>query len=69
MRLKKGMRDVVAVARAYDLELEGLTARGHLRFRHKPTGRMIVTVASLTNRKVLRNTERDFRHFVGALNG
>lgn len=64
MRTTKALREIAVIAQSYDLEFDGYTAKGHFRWRHKRTGRKLVTVSCLTNYKVLRNTERDFRHFV-----
>ena len=50
----KSRREISDLAAEFNLEPLGLTAKGHMRFRHKPTGRTIVTVAGVQGRNPRR---------------
>ena len=68
----KSRREIADLAAEFNLEPLGLTAKGHMRFRHKPTGKMIVTVSG-TQGRVLENQRRDIKHcirrFIGEQHG
>ena len=56
----KMLRALKPIATSYDFEFDGLTARGHFRWLHRPTGRLVVSVRS-GSYHAIKNTERDFR--------
>jgi hypothetical protein len=59
----KSQREIGDLAAEFNLEPLGVTSKGHLKFRHKPTGRIIVTVSSVGGR-VLANQRRDIKHCI-----
>jgi hypothetical protein len=68
----KARRELAELASEFNLEPLGFTSKAHLKWRHVPTGRTIVTVSGLQGR-VLQNQKRDIkqciRRFLGEVNG
>jgi hypothetical protein len=68
----KAQRELAKLASEFDLEPIGWTGKAHLKWRHVPTGRIIITVSGLRGR-VLQNQKRDIkqciRRFMGDRNG
>jgi len=68
----KSQREIQELATEFNLEYLGMTSKSHLRFRHRPSGRIIVTVSGLRGR-VLDNQRRDIKHcirrFIGEQDG
>jgi hypothetical protein len=54
-------RELSELAELYNLEYVGHTKKGHLRWRHRPTGRIIVTVSKYTSYATLKNVERSIK--------
>lgn len=61
MSRHKTRRALEELASKYQLSFDGYTAKGHLRWRHAPTNRTVVTVSLSTSWRSLKNAERDFR--------
>lgn len=72
-RTPKALRELMPIARAYQLEFVGVTGKGHYKWRHIPTGRTLNSVSSHTSWSSIKNTERDWRRriqqFTGEANG
>lgn len=62
-------RELSKLAELYDLEYLGLTRRGHHKWRHRPSGRQIVTVSNTTSWHSLKNTERDIKEIIRRTDG
>ena len=63
-RTTKALRELMPLALEYDLELVGVTGKGHYRWRHTPTGRTLCTVSSHDSWHSMKNTERDFKRSI-----
>ncbi len=61
----KMLRALKPIASSYDFEYDGLTAGGHFRWVHRPSGRLVVSVRT-GSYHALKNTERDFKSQVRA---
>jgi hypothetical protein len=57
-------REISQLAGLYDLEYEGHTKKGHLRWRHRPSGRIVVTVSKYNSYHTLKNVERNIREII-----
>ena len=69
MSRRQSFRTLSLLARDYDLKFEGVTGKGHLRWRHQPTGKSVVTVSLLSGQHSLQNTIRDIKKYIGVSNG
>lgn len=61
MSRRKAFRALVELAGKYHLEFEGVTGKGHLRWRDPRTNRVVVTISDASSWRSLKNAERDFR--------
>jgi hypothetical protein len=57
-------RELSVLAELYDLEHVGRTKKAHHMWRHRPTGRIIVTVSKYTSRHTLKNVERNIKEMI-----
>lgn len=64
MRLTKSLKELGPLCSAYDLIFDGVTSKGHYRWKHGPTGRTVVTIRNMTSYHSLKNTERQIKRFV-----
>ena len=64
MRLTKALKEIEPIASAHGLEFVGHTSKGHYRWRHSRSGRILVTVSTLTSFHALKNTERQIKRFI-----
>lgn len=64
MRQTKAMQAIKPIATANNLEFDGFTSKGHMRWKHRPTGRVYISVKDTTSYHTLKNTERDMKRAV-----
>ena len=57
-------REISQLAGLYDLEYVGYTAKAHLKWRHRPSGRICVTVSKYNSYHTLRNVERSIKEII-----
>ncbi len=72
MSRRETLRTLSAVAEKYNLKFNGFTAKGHLRWKHGPTDRTIVTVSVFSGRHSYQNAIRGIKQQLreaGAFNG
>lgn len=55
------IREIGAIASRYGLEYDGRTSRGHIRWKHIKTGRIVISVSQGKSYHTLGNVERSFR--------
>jgi hypothetical protein len=60
----KALAELSRLAEEFDLELLGRTARGHYRWRHRPSGQIIVTISNLKHHRAIDNTRRSIRRVI-----
>lgn len=60
-RRKSARRELEDLAAKYQLSFDGYTSKGHLRWRHEPTNRTMVTTSWSTSWRAIKNAERDFK--------
>jgi hypothetical protein len=65
----KTRRELERLAKEFDLELLGYTARGHLRWLHRPTGKTVVTISNTKHHRALDNTRRTIKRMLGTPDG
>jgi hypothetical protein len=61
MRKSKVLRAIGEIALVYHFEFAGMTAKGHYRWVHKPTGRSVVSIRDDGSWRSIKNSERDFK--------
>lgn len=69
MQNRKVWRELRELAALYGLEYVGLTAKGHHRWRHTKTGRIVITVSTFTSYHALKNAERSIRSAIRSFDG
>jgi hypothetical protein len=57
-------RELSKLAELYDLEHVGRTKKAHHMWRHRPSGRIIITVSKYTSKHTLKNVERSIREVI-----
>jgi hypothetical protein len=57
-------RELSQLAELYNLEYVGRTAKGHLKWQHRPSGRIIVTVSKASSWHTLKNVERSIKEII-----
>ena len=57
-------REISRLADLYDLEYIGRTASAHYKWRHRPTGRIVVTVSKYNSYHTLKNVERNIKDII-----
>jgi hypothetical protein len=66
----KTFRELGRLAEEFDLEFLGRTARGHYRWRHRPSGQIIVTISNIKHHRAIDNTRRSIKRMIaGASHG
>jgi hypothetical protein len=57
-------REISQLADLYNLEYIGRTAKGHLKWQHRPSGRIVVTVSKYNSYHTLKNVERSIKDII-----
>jgi hypothetical protein len=70
MHSVKARRDLERLADEFNLEYVGRTNRGHFRWRHRPTGQIVVTISKTNDPRAIDNTRRSIKRTLsGAIDG
>jgi len=60
-RKSKVLRTLKEMAARYDFEFVGETTKSHYRWRHRPSGRILISVSDFTSFHAEKNAEHTMR--------
>lgn len=59
---RRSLRELASIAKKYQLTFHGMTTKGHYRWLHGPTGRILTSISTTKgNVRALNNAERTFK--------
>ena len=65
----KSRRELTRLADEFDLEFVGRNMQGHYRWRHRPSGQIVITISNIKHHRAIDNTRRSIKRMIGATNG
>jgi hypothetical protein len=65
----KTRRELRRLAEEFNLEYLGYTQKGHYKWLHRPTGKMVVTISNLKHHRAIDNTRRTIKRTLGIADG